>query len=317
MIWIDAETVAKSYPVSECIETMEDLYRNEGTTQISQPSRSVLKVDDDSVILTMQGYSPRLRRFGVKLVTEYKSNPKKYSLPVQGGTLILLDTENSTVLANVDAPAITAIRTGAVSGLATKYLAKSECEKLGLIGTGQQARTMLKAVLSVRKGIKIVQVYSRNRENVERFSKEMTQEIGLNIEGVSSNEAVLKEVDIINVATNSATPVLRWKDVPRGAHINSIGTLAERTELDLDTVSNSTLFVDTRNGVLKDAGDVISAIGSGRITKDKIKGDLSDLVNRKVSGREDDSEVTLFKSVGTALQDVYASSWIYEKISKS
>ena len=122
---------------------------------------------------------------------------------------------------------------------------------------------------------------------------------------------------MVNVATNSSIPVLRWSDLPKGTHINSIGTLPDRQELDLETISNGSLFVDTKEGVLKDAGDVIAGIRAGVISEKSIRGDLSELLRGTVPGRQSDNEVTLFKSVGMALQDVYAANRIYEMLTKT
>ncbi|MFI5421586.1 MAG: ornithine cyclodeaminase family protein, partial [Nitrososphaerales archaeon] len=251
----------------------------------------------------------------VKIVTEYKDNPRKYSLPVQGGSTILVNSENSENLAILESSSVTAIRTGAVSGLATRLLSRSDSETVGAIGTGHQARSMLEAVLTVRKGIDSVRVYSRNQDNVRKFVKEMSDGWKINVKAVSDSASAIKDADIVNVATNSSTPVLQWKDLQKGTHINSIGTLPDRRELDQETIANSAIFVDTKEGVLKDAGDVIAAIEAGVISKESIKADLSQLVTGTIKGRENNSEVTLFKSVGMALQDVYACNRIYEKVS--
>jgi alanine dehydrogenase len=315
MITIDADTIAQRLKMSECIGAMEDLYQNEDFAE-SKTSRTIFHVNEDSVILVMPGYSPRLKRFALKIVTEYKENPTKYSLPVQGGPTLLMNSENSETLALLDSPAITAIRTGAVSGLATKLLSRSDSKVVATIGTGQQARSMLEAVITVRPKITKIRAYSRNRENARRFAGEMSEILGIDVEEVSTSSLALKGADIANVATNSSTPVLKWSDVPRGIHINSVGTLPDRQELDLETVSNSGLFVDTKEGVLKDAGDVIFAIRAAMITEESIIADLSELVRNTTPGRETDSQVTLFKSVGMSLQDVYAANKVHEMIRK-
>lgn len=317
MLTIDAETIEKEFSMSDCINTMEKLYRNEDISSGSKSSRSIFRLDEDSVILVMPGFSPSLKRFALKIVTEYKQNPKKYLLPAQGGSTLLMNSENSETLALLDSPAITAIRTGAVSGLATRILARSNSRVMASIGTGQQARSMLEAVMRVRPGIRIIRAFSRSQENSRKFAGEMTVKLGISVEEAETSSIAMKDADIVNVATNSSTPVINWHEIPKGAHINSIGTLPDRRELDEETVSKNSLFVDTREGVLNDAGDVISAIKAGKISENEIRADLSELVRKTVPGRRSDTEVTLFKSVGMALQDVYAANRIYEILSKT
>ena len=317
MLTIDEEMIAKKFSMSDCINAMEDLYRYEDIASGSKSSRSIFRMNEDSVILVMPGFSSRINRFALKIVTEYKQNPRKYLLPAQGGFTLLMNSENSETLAMLDSPAITAIRTGAVSGLATKILARADSQVVASIGTGQQARSLLEAIMAVRPGIRKVRAFSRNQENVKKFAREMTDRLGINVEEVERSSLALKDADIVNVATNSSIPVINWNEIPERAHINSIGTLPDRRELDMETVSKTSLFVDTRDGVLKDAGDVISAIKAGKISENDIRGDLSDLVRKTVPGRQSATEVTLFKSVGMALQDVYAANRIYEILSET
>lgn len=303
--------------MSECIDTMEDLYSTESSSMSLQPKRIVTHFDPESVALVMPSFSPRLGLFAVKLVTEFKGNPSKYSLPVQGGLTLLMDSRNSAVLAMLDSAAVTAIRTGAVSGLATRYLSRDDSEHVGSIGSGQQARAMLQAVCSVRKEIRHVKVYSRSRDNSRRFAQEMERKLGILVESVSDRRDATSGIDILNVATNSSTPVTSWVEIPPGAHINSVGTLPDRREIDLETILRSELFVDTKEGVTTEAGDVLHAIKSGRLEPDDIKGDLFELVSGSKPGRRDSTAVTLFKSVGFALQDVYASGRVISNLFRS
>jgi len=316
LISISADRIQEILTMPDCIQAMENLYRNEGNNINEQPLRIVMRTDPETTFLTMPGYSKVLQRFATKIVTEFKNNPVKYHLPAQGGLIVLIDGKDSRVLATLDAPMITAVRTGAVSGLATKLLAREDSEAVGIIGSGQQARTQLSAVCAVRRKIRRARVYSRNHEHAVDFSKAMGEELGIAIEPEPDPASALKRSDIAILATSTTTPVVSWKEVPSGCHINSIGgTMPSRQELDLDTICNSRIFVDLRQGVLSEAGDVMHAIGSGKITANHIIGDLSDLILKRSVGRENDEQVTLFKSVGFALQDLYASSFAFEKIS--
>ncbi len=312
---LSGDQVRANLSMADCIDAMEDLYSKESSSFSRQSKRIVTSVDSDSVVLTMPAFSERLGLFVVKIVTEFKRNPERYSLPVQGGLTLLMSSKSSQVLAMLDSPAITALRTGAVSGLATRYLSREDSERVGLIGSGQQARSMLEAVCTVRKKIKYAKVYSRNRSNGARFASEMKDRLGIEITAVSDRKTALKDIDILNVATNSSTPVVAWEEIPPDSHVNSVGTLPERREMDLQTILNSDLFVDTREGVIEEAGDVLHAIQSGNLSPSDIKADLFELVSRSKAKKSDSGRVTLFKSVGFALQDVYASDRVWKSLS--
>jgi alanine dehydrogenase len=318
MITLDSESLSRNLSLHECIDQIEILYAEESEAITSQPARILTRVDENSIILTMPGYSKKLRRFAVKIVSEYKKNPELFGRKVQGGIVMLFDSKNSELLASMDSIRLTAIRTGALSGLATKLLSREDSKKVGVIGSGEQARTQLQSVCSVRK-IEQVRVYSREFSHAKMFAQEMTKLLGIPVEAVQNRKELDKgNEDILIVATNSSVPVLSWKeDISPGMHINSIGTLPERQELDLETVCNSRLFVDVKEGVLREAGDIMNAIKSGRIDENHILGDLSGLVSKKKEGRLSSNDVTLFKSVGFALLDVYAANKAYENASKT
>ncbi len=304
--------------MGECMDVLESMYKDEAGSLSEQAPRVLTRIDDASIILTMPGYSKILGRFAVKLVSEYKKNPERYGRKVQGGLVILMDSRSSENLALIDSRALTAVRTGALSGLATKLLSRKDSRKVAVIGSGQQAKTMLEAVCVARE-IEEARVYSREYAHAKEFARQMEEQLKLPVKAAQERrELQAKTSNIILVATNSSTPVLSWReDVHEGVHINSIGTLPERLELDLDTVCNSRLFVDTKEGVLREAGDIMNAIKTKRINETHILGDLADVLLGKVEGRKSDTEVTLFKSVGFALLDVYAANAVYERTTRN
>jgi ornithine cyclodeaminase len=295
--------------MSECIRAMEQMFVHEKDAISEQPPRIVTRIDPDSLILCMAAYSSFIHRYAVKIITEYKKNPINFSMPIQSGVVFLLDTRSSRLLAELDSHAITEIRTGAVCGLATKLLARKNCKIVGVIGSGSEARRLLEAVLSVSDGVERAKVYSRDYSNAKRFAEEMAKKFNLECEAHAERERTLKDADILIVATNSKTPVTRWEEIPAGCHINSIGTFAN--EIDRDTIVNSNIFVDSKQGVMTEANDVAEAL---RSSNRSIRADLSELLLGIRQGRVDEKEVTLFKSVGFALQDVYASSFVYDKV---
>jgi ornithine cyclodeaminase/alanine dehydrogenase-like protein (mu-crystallin family) len=312
--YLSFESIDSSVTVSSCINCLESLFKNEAESDIEdQPKRSYVRPDDDSVIFTMPALSKRLGRFCVKVVSEYKRNPSRFGLPVQGGAILLFDSKDSRLLAVLDSAVITEIRTGAVCAVASKFLSREDSTKVGVIGCGRQARRMLEGACAVRK-IQFVTAFSRDFQHASAFADEMASRIpGVQIKAVRDRATACREADILIVATNSSEPAISWKELSKGTHINSIGTLPERRELDEDTIFNSSLYVDNYDGVLTEAGDVMAAISSGRIGRDHIRANLSKLVKNLTIGRRSEDEVTLFKSVGFALLDLYASDFGYEK----
>jgi alanine dehydrogenase len=308
---IDAAEINQRLPMIDCIEAMERMFAQEKEQISSQPLRLLTTLNRDSLIMCMPAHSMLLNRYAVKIVSEFKLNPKLYSLPIQGGVIVFIDSLNSTVLALLDSPAITEIRTAAVSGLATKLLSRKDSESVGIIGSGAESRRILEAVLTVRPKLKSAKVFSLHFSNAQRFANEMSKMLGLPVEAHNDRKQVMSSADILIVATNSKSPVTNWSDVKPGCHINSIGVY--QTEIDESTVQNSALFVDSKQSVLAEAKDVSDAIKAGKISEDHIRGDLGEVLDGSKRGRTIETEVTLFKSVGFALQDVYACSYVVDR----
>lgn len=313
-IVIDEASAKSISSFEECINLLRRMLREYGEEAYSQPSRTIIQTKESGVILTMPSYSPSLGRFAVKVVTEFKENPEKYGIPVQGGKILLLDSGNGSCLAILDSPVITEIRTASLCALASDILARKDARKVAVIGSGREARAILEALSFVRK-IENVKVKSRKFENAERFAKDMSSKLGFEVKAVEHSRDATKEADIIIAATNSESPVISSEDVPKGAHVVSIGTLPNRRELDEELISKSSVFVDIRNGVLNEAGDIISAIKLGKFSHEKIRADIVELVRDESRGRQSSEEITLFKSVGFGLLDVFVSDYIYRKFS--
>jgi alanine dehydrogenase len=310
---IGPEGVSRLLPMQECIGVMELMFRDAPALK-AQPPRVIDRVDKDSAILAMPSYSHKLRRYSVKIVTEFKRNPELFGIPAQGGITLLLSGKSAEVLALIDSASLTAVRTGAVSGLATKILSRKDSSVVGIIGSGEQARTQYEAVCAVRS-VEAAKVYSAHPSNARRFATEMTRRTGVRTTQVTEVRGATHNADIIIAATNSAIPVLQWDEVPAGSHINSVGTLPDRVELAPEIISNASVYADTRDGVLREAGDVIKAIKNGLFSPEGIVADLAELCKDGGLGRKSDDQVTLFKSVGFALQDLYVASYMYDKVS--
>ncbi len=225
----------------------------------------------------------------------------------------LLDASNGDVLAVMQADRLGQQRTGAASGVASKYLARVDASSGGIIGTGWQAESQLQAICAVRQ-IRVARCYSRDVERRKTFAKKMSAQLNVDVRGVDSAEEAVRDADIVITATTSREPVLRGEWLAPGAHINAVGVnRAEARELDDDAIIQCNFVcVDSIEQAKTEAGDLISPVERGLVTWQRVW-ELSEVVAGKAKGRESRDQVTLFKSMGIALEDVAVGAWVYER----
>jgi ornithine cyclodeaminase/alanine dehydrogenase-like protein (mu-crystallin family) len=259
----------------------------------------------------MPCHSTKDKLFSLKFVTLFSHNPQR-GLPLIQSTVTLTDGVTGTPLAIMDGVSLTAIRTGAVSGLATELLAREDVSTAAIFGAGVQARTQLEAVCCARP-IRRARVYCRNGEAGESFAREMSQKLGIEVARASSPSAALQDADVICTATSSATPVFDDRDIRPGMHINAVGSYKpEVVEVPAATVRRSHIVVDHRESALEEAGDLLTPLRAGLIDAACFDAQLGDLVLGRIAGRKSPEEITFFKSVGVAIQDLCAARWAYE-----
>ncbi len=275
------------------------------------PARTVLRTGPDSgATLVMPaaldaGEAPLLV---VKVVSVFPSN-RRTELPSIHGTVLAIDADTGVPRALLDGASLTAIRTAAACGLATDLLARPESGVLAVFGSGVHARTQVEAVRAVRR-IAEVRIFNPNLESARAMVRELSESGSPpgQVVAASSPAEVLRGADIACCATTSVVPVFDDRDVPEGLHINAIGSFKpEDREVPSETVVRSRLFVDDRESALEEAGDLLIAIGEGLVGSDHIRCTLGDLVLQRCEGRSSPSDVTFFKSVGLAAQDVFAA----------
>jgi ornithine cyclodeaminase len=226
---------------------------------------------------------------------------------------MLFDGETGELIAVVNASAITAIRTAAVSALATRLLSREDAGDLAIIGAGVQARSHLDAMNCVRP-LRRVRIAARNFDNAKSFANEMQPHCAALIEPVAGAEAAIREADMIVTATTSRDPVLQREWISPGAHINAIGTFSPKArEIDTATIAAARLFVDRRESALNEAGDYLIAAEEGTIGPEHIRADLGEVLTRARPGRTSPKEITLFKSLGLAIEDLAAAAHAYKK----
>jgi ornithine cyclodeaminase/alanine dehydrogenase len=247
----------------------------------------------------------------LKVVTVYPDNPSKHDLPTILATLLLNDAQTGQLVAIMDAGHLTAMRTGAASGVATKYLAGKDATTLGIFGAGSQSRTQLMAIHEVRS-LTRVQVFDPQTTRSEAFADQMSEAFGLDVTPVTDPRECA-ENEILCSASNSDTPVLNGTWLRPGTHVNGVGSHTPITrELDTETVLRSKVITDNTAACVEEAGDLIIPINEGLFSKEKIHAELGEIIDGTKPGRESPDEITFFKSVGVAIQDAVTAARVYE-----
>jgi ornithine cyclodeaminase/alanine dehydrogenase len=298
--------------MKDTIEAMKSAFSQLSDGSAVLPQRIVISAKK-GLSLYMPAYLPKSESLAVKVVTVFKENPKSHNLPTTLGKVLLQDVNTGDVTCIMDGGYLTAMRTGAVSGCAIEYLAKEKAEIVGLFGTGVQGMTQLWATCVARPTIKKCKVYDVRRSVSEEFAKKMSKKLNIEVEVADSAEETVKNADIILTATTSATPIFHGKWVKPGTHISGIGSHNPGTrELDGDTILNSKVICDQISACLTEAGDLMIPLNEGIINKEHIYGELGEIISGKKPGRINDEEITVFKSVGLAVQDAATAKLVYE-----
>lgn len=297
----------------DLIEAMRPALRQYSAGAAQQPLRTVLEVGEAKSFF---GIMPATLRepgaMGTKLVTVYSAN-RALGLPSHLATIVLLDPETGALLAIMDGRLITEARTAAVSAVSAGALANPDASRLAIIGSGVQARSHLEALACIRR-LSSVRVWSPNTERVARFVEEMQPHIEVPLRAAGSARAAVDGADLIVLATASHTPVLASDWVASGAHICAVGACRPtHREMDAALVARARTFVDSRTGALAEAGDIVLAIQDCAITATHIAGEIGELLEGDVEGRQHPEQVTLFKSLGMAVEDVAAAHLAYSR----
>jgi ornithine cyclodeaminase/alanine dehydrogenase-like protein (mu-crystallin family) len=294
--------------MADAIDAMHTAFRQLSEGWVTMPARSSMEIPEaNGVVLLMPCYAAGTHRVSLKLLTQFADNGR-LGLPLIQAVVLLADAVNGRLLAIMDGSAITALRTGAASGLATRLLASPSTDTVAIFGAGVQARTQLEAVCTVRQ-IKQVRVFDCHRAAAEAFAEDMSAPLGIPVLATSSAAEALAGAQIVCTATTSATPVFEDRDLAAGVHINAVGSWRTQTaEIPPDTVCRARVFVDHCVAALEEAGDLLMPLQEGRITAEHIRAELGDLIANRVAGRQTSEEVTLFKSVGLAVQDLFAAT---------
>ena len=300
-------------PMPDLIEAMETALARFSSNEVTQPLRTVIEVGlQKAFVGVMPAFIDDPAMLGTKVVSVFGSNAA-VGLPTHLATIVLLDPMTGELLAIMDGRYITEARTAAVSAVSVKRLAREEAACLAIIGSGVQARSHLEAIASVRH-LHEIRVWSRSLENRTAFAREMRPRTTATIKVATSAREAVEGADMIVLATASREPVVQSGWISNGAHVCAVGACRpDQREMDSALVARGRVFVDSRTGALAEAGDIILAMKDGAINEQHVAGELGEVVIGKIAGRTSPDDVTIFKSLGMAVEDVAAAHLAYVK----
>jgi ornithine cyclodeaminase len=311
---VTGEAVRGLVSMEACIDLMAGTMRGISRGETTIPPRAVVALGDSgNLFLDMPGATARPAAFGSKLLGYFPGNTTR---PMIQGVIVLFDATTGAPAAIVDAVSVTALRTAAASGLATRLLAREDATTLVILGTGVQAEYHLRAMRAVRP-IKHVLVWGRSRENAEAFAQRTRPLAGIEVAVSADAKSAVEQADIVCTVTASPTPVLEGRWLKAGAHLNLVGAFTPTTrEADTEAIRRSRLFVEIRKFALREAGELVIPIKEGAITEANVAGEIGEVVAGTVAGRTRTDEVTAYKSLGNVAQDLATAAFACEQAAK-
>jgi len=310
---INQKEVEELLTMRDCIGLMEKVLGSLAKGEAILPLRPVMWLPDKTGALAlMPSYLANPASMGVKVISVFPGNTTT-EYDSHQGVILLFETINGKLLAIVDATSVTAIRTAAASGAATKALAREDANDLAIIGSGVQAKTHLAAMLVCRK-IRSVTVWSPTSEHLLDFVRRESKHHNIEIKATSSAEEAIRNADIICTATSSKEPIVNFEWLRPGAHINAIGACVPTArELDTNTILRSRLYVDRLESALNEAGDFLIPKKEGVIDDNHIQGEIGEVLIGRKKGRTSRDEITIFKSLGISVEDLASANFLYEQ----
>ena len=307
------DDVARVLDMRECIDVVEKAFAELASGTAVLPLRIGI-TPPDGISLYMPAYLKQMGALACKVVTVYKNNPAQHNLPTTIGKVLLQDPATGEVICIMDGGYLTAVRTGAVSGVATKYLARTDrAQVAGILGAGVQAKMQLWSMATVRE-LSRAYVYDISADASSAFIREMSGKLGLEIRPADSPAQIVAEADLICTASSSAVPLFAGSLVRPGTHINGIGSHSPKArELDTAIIQRSKVVADSIEACLKEAGDIMIPLQEGAIKQTHIHAELGEIVLGQKPARTNAQEITLFKSNGLAIQDAAAAKLVYDR----
>lgn len=311
MLTISASELARALDDVSLIEAIREAFALGAPVPVRHHHTMPRAGEPDATLLLMPAWSGD-DALGVKIVTVYPGNGAR-ALPAVMASYLLLDGATGQPRAFLDGPELTARRTAAASALASRFLSRAESESLLMVGTGVMAPHLIRAHATVRP-IRRVRVWGRTPDKAADLAKRLDRE-GFKVEAATDLEAAVKSADIISCATLSRAPLVHGCWLKPGQHVDLVGAFTpEMRETDDEAVARARIFVDTRGGAIKEGGDIVQAIKSGAIDETRVEADLFDLAQGRHPGRTAATDITLFKSTGTAIEDLAAAVLAFRRV---
>lgn len=313
LLYLGAEDVRRALPMAAAIEAMREAFRDLAEGRVTMPARIRMDGPRGGVVsLVMPSRSEGISRLAVKLIDLFDAN-REAGLPLAHALVILADGVMGVPLAILDGGSLTVLRTGAVSGLATDLVARPEAAIAAILGAGRQGKAQLEALTAVRH-LREVRVFDPDRSAAESLARYAAKALGVEGRAVADSREAVRGADLISVATTAREPVFNDADISAGAHINAVGVYQpDRAEIPAATVGRARIVVDQREAALEEAGDLLQPLAAGLIGPEAFGLELGDILLGRAAGRRSVAEITLFKSVGLAVQDLYSAARACER----
>ena len=317
MLFLSDDEIAEILTMREAIDAVEAAFGEYAKGMVTMPPRSTIMLEryGGSVSL-MPSYLEETDALATKIISIYPDNPSK-GLPTTAAWIVVNDPETGVIEALLDGTYLTAVRTGAVTGVAARYLAPKDSRVAAIIGCGIQGRTQAWAVAETCE-LDTMRIHDLSSESMRRFSEEMGPKLGVEIVQARSGAEAVSGADVVVTATTSKDPVVRREWLGERVHLSAIGSFyPDYRELDTDIIKEAKVVVDSREAVMEEAGDILIPIGEGAITEDHIHAELGEVVLGRKEGRTEEDGLTVFKSVGLAIQDSSVASLVLRKYRES
>ncbi len=313
MLLLSDDEISRLLSMGEAMDAVEKAFGEFAKGSVKMPARSTIMLDRYSGSISfMPSYLPESGALATKIISIYPRNPEK-GLPTTVAWIVVNDPETGMIEALLDGTYLTAMRTGAVTGVAARYLAPKDTRVAAVIGCGVQGKTQAMAVAKACE-LETIRLFDLSDERMRRFAEEIGPKLGVDIVPSSSGAEAVANADVVVTATTSKNPVLRREWLGDRVHVSAIGAFyPDWRELDTATVSEAKVVVDSREAIMEEAGDILIPISEGAITEDHIHAELGELVLGTKKGRTPEDGLTVFKSVGLAIQDSSVANLVMKK----
>ena len=313
MLILNRKATREALSHQACLQALAPAMMSVSRGEAELPLRRYLNIPGtDGKFTLMPGYSAEPRTFGVKIVSKFPREPGSPFGSHVGAVMVFEPTEG-VPLALMDGAELTAIRTASASALATQHLARQDATTLGIVGCGEQAWHHALAILKVRP-IESIRIWGRHEERANALAQRLAERLSITVAAESDCENMVTNSDIVCTVTSAKTPVLFGRWVRPGTHINLVGAaVATSAEADSEVVTQSSFFTDYRPSALDQAGELLNAIQAGLVTAEHIRGEIGEVIAGTVPGRQTAAEITVYKSLGVAAQDLAAGMAAFEQ----